>query len=125
MSSAESRWSDHAVEQVVGRLLQVGVLIATVVVVAGALMVLVVHGGAHADFRQFTGDASPLRDVAGIARLAFAGDARAIVQAGLVLLIATPIARVLLTLGAFLLQRDRLYVGLTALVLAILLYGLF
>jgi uncharacterized membrane protein len=42
-----------------------------------------------------------------------------------VLLIATPLARVALTLGAFLLQRDRLYVLLTAVVLVLLLFGLF
>lgn len=123
--AAGSRWSDHEVEQVVGRLLQVGVLIATVVVVLGALMVLVTHGGSLADFREFRGEASPFRSVGAIARLVAAGDARAIVQLGLVVLIATPIARVLLTLGAFILQRDRLYVALTALVLAILLFGLF
>jgi len=47
------------------------------------------------------------------------------VQLGLVLLIATPVARVALTLGAFILQRDRLYVVLTTVVLALLLFGLF
>ena len=120
-----SRWSDHEVEQVVGRLLQVGVLLATAVVLVGAVMVLFVHGGSVADFRVFQGEASPFRSVGAILQLVASGDARAIVQLGLVLLIATPIARVLFTLGAFILQRDRLYVALTALVLAVLLFGLF
>ena len=40
------------------------------------------------------------------------------------LLIATPVARVALTLVAFVLQRDRVYVGLTGLVLILLTYGL-
>jgi uncharacterized membrane protein len=52
-------------------------------------------------------------------------DSRAIVQLGLVMLIATPIARVAFTLIAFALQRDRVYVGVTLLVLALLLFGLF
>ena len=43
---------------------------------------------------------------------------------GLLVLIATPIARVACTLVAFALQRDRTYVGITAIVLALLLYGL-
>jgi len=47
------------------------------------------------------------------------------VQLGLVLLIATPMVRVALTLVAFLWQRDRLYVCITAFVLALLVYGLF
>jgi uncharacterized membrane protein len=46
------------------------------------------------------------------------------VELGLVLLIATPVARVALTLGAFVVQKDRLYILTTAIVLAILLYGL-
>ena len=49
----------------------------------------------------------------------------AIVQLGILLLIATPIARVACTLVAFVLQRDRIYVAITSLVLALLMYGLF
>ena len=37
-------WSDHDVEQVVGRLLQAGVIIASIVVVLGATLLLVHHG---------------------------------------------------------------------------------
>jgi uncharacterized membrane protein len=51
-------------------------------------------------------------------------DSRGVIQLGLVVLIATPVARVALTLGAFLLQRDRLYAAVTALVLLLLTYGL-
>jgi uncharacterized membrane protein len=40
-------------------------------------------------------------------------------------LIATPIARVLLSLVAFALQRDRTYVVVTLIVLVVLLSGLF
>jgi uncharacterized membrane protein len=47
-----------------------------------------------------------------------------IVQLGLLLLIATPVARVAFTLVAFVLQRDRTYVVVTSIVLALLLYGL-
>jgi len=53
-----------------------------------------------------------------------AARSEAIVQLGLLLLIATPVARVALTLAAFVLQRDRTYVVVTTLVLALLLYGL-
>lgn len=118
------RWSDHEVEQVVGRLLQVGVLVAAFVVAVGGAMLLADHGRARADFSVFRGESSPLRGVGAIARAAFKGDSRAVAQLGLVLLIATPIARVAFTLVAFVIQRDRLYVALTGLVLALLLYGL-
>jgi uncharacterized membrane protein len=48
----------------------------------------------------------------------------AIIQLGIVLLIATPIARVLLTLIAFAVRRDRMYVLISALVLVLLGYSL-
>ncbi|HWE42007.1 MAG TPA: DUF1634 domain-containing protein [Gemmatimonadaceae bacterium] len=118
------RWSDHEVEQLIGRLLQVGVLVAAGVVLIGGVMLLVQHGGRPAEFATFSTAASPLQGLAGIFRGAVALDSMAIVQLGLVLLIATPVMRVALTLVAFALQRDRLYILLTAVVLGLLLYGL-
>lgn len=120
----EAASSDHQVEQVIGRLLQVGVLVAAAVVLVGGIGLLLTYGGAPADFRTFRTEPSPLHHVGGIVRGALALDSRAIVQLGLVLLIATPVARVALTLVAFVLQRDRLYVPLTGVVLALLLYSL-
>ena len=60
-----------------------------------------------------------------LATLALAGSGAAIVQFGVVVLIATPVLRVAFTLVAFLHERDRLYTGVTALVLAILLFSFF
>jgi uncharacterized membrane protein len=124
MSKQESRWSDHAVEQVIGRLLQVGVLIAAAVVLLGAVLLLVRHGGTSASYGQFLGEPNELRTVTGIVRAAASLNAAAIVQLGLVLLIATPIARVGFTLIAFILQRDKTYVWITTIVLVLLLFGL-
>ena len=118
-------WSDYDVEQVVGRLLQAGVILASIVVVLGGTLLLARHGGERTAFAVFRGDASPLRSVSAAFVGAVHGDPRAIVQLGLVLLIATPVARVALTLTAFAAQRDRLYVAMTALVLILLLFGLF
>jgi uncharacterized membrane protein len=116
---------DERVEILIGRLLQLGVLTAAVVVLIGGAMVIAHYGRSGVDFAQFRGEEPFLKSVGAIFRAAIAGNSRAIVQLGLVLLIATPVARVALTLGAFLVQRDRLYVAITALVLAVLLYGLF
>jgi uncharacterized membrane protein len=113
------------VEQLVGRLLQIGVLIATVVVLAGGALLITTHGGDAANFRVFRGASSTLRSVSAVVQGAFTLDPRGVIQLGLVLLIATPVARVALTLVAFLIQRDRLYVMLTAIVLTLLLVGLF
>lgn len=115
---------EHRIEQFIGRLLQAGVLIAAVVVLAGGVALLVTQGHTVPDFRVFRPEPSALRSVAGIVRAAAALDSAAIVQLGLVLLIATPVARVALTLVAFAYQRDRLYVAITALVLGLLIYSL-
>jgi uncharacterized membrane protein len=47
-----------------------------------------------------------------------------LIQLGLLLLIATPIVRVALSIVGFTIERDYLYVGFTAVVLVILLYSL-
>ena len=124
MSDPRRRWSDHEVEQVIGRLLQLGVALATVVVVLGAALVLMRHWAAPVDYAVFRGAESPLRSVGAVLHGVTRRDPAAIVQLGLVLLIATPVARVALTLVAFAAQRDRLYVLLTTVVLLLLLYGL-
>ena len=111
-------------EQIVGRLLQVGVLVATFVVVVGAVALLATRGAAVMDFSRFQGTTSELRSVGGVLDGVARRDPGAIVQLGLIVLIATPVARVALTLVAFVLQRDRLYVALTTVVLTVLLYGL-
>ena len=116
--------SDHAVEQFIGRLLQIGVLVSAVVVVVGGVALLIRYGDGRADFRSFRGAPAGLRSLGGILVGAGRLDSTAIVQLGLVLLIATPIMRVGLTLIAFWRQRDRLYVSITAFVLMLLLYSL-
>jgi uncharacterized membrane protein len=121
---AESRWSDEHVEQFIGRLLQIGVLVAAVVTIAGAILLLARHGRTIADYRVFRGASPELRSPGAIVRGALALNGRAITQLGLVLLILTPVARVALTLWAFVRQHDRLYVLVTSIVLALLLYGL-
>jgi uncharacterized membrane protein len=116
--------SDHAVEQFVGRLLQVGVALSALVVVVGGLMLLMRHGGEVPSFTVFRGEPQEIRTLYGIVQGVLAADSRSIIQFGLLLLISTPILRVAFTLVAFFLQRDRVYVGITAVVLILLLYGL-
>ena len=120
----EGRWSDHAVEQLIGQLLRYGVLFAAVVTLAGGVLFLAQHGGEPAAYSVFRGEPELLRSIAAIVRGTIALQSEAIVQLGLLLLIATPVARVALTLGTFIIQRDRAYVLITLLVLTLLLYGL-
>lgn len=119
-----ARWAEHDVEQFIGNLLRIGVLVAAAVAVIGGALLLAQHGSARPDYHTFASEPAYLRSVGGIVVGALHLQSHAIVQLGLLLLIATPIARVALSLVAFALQRDRLYVAITCVVLAVLLYSL-
>jgi len=72
----------------------------------------------------FRGQPPELRSVAGVFASAQALTGEGLIEVGLLLLIATPIARVALSAVLFARQRDWLYVGITLLVLALLTYSL-
>ena len=116
--------SDHAVDQLLGNLLRVGVIVAAVVAIFGGILYLVKHGSQPVNYRVFRSEPEDLRNVRGIIEGALALRPESVVQLGLLLLIATPIARVAFGLVAFAFQRDRIFVLITSLVLAILVFSL-
>lgn len=119
------RMADQDLDNALGLLLRIGVLLAATVVLAGGAVHLAEHGGEPArTYHDFGDQPEYLRHVASVARHSATGDGRAIIQLGILLLIATPIARVVFSVFAFWVQRDYLYVGVTIVVLVILLYSL-
>jgi len=94
------------------------------VVLIGAVIFLARHGGSPADYRVFKGEPNDLRSVAGIVERSIHFSGRGIIQLGLIILIATPVARVAFAIYGFAAEGDRLYVGFTIAVLAVLLYSL-
>jgi uncharacterized membrane protein len=118
-------WTDRKVEDLIGNLLRAGVLLSAFVVFCGGVVYLARHGNEPADYRVFHGEPSDLRTIAGVLREALSFQGRGIIQLGLLLLIATPVARVGLSILGFAAERDRMYVGFAAIVLVILLYSLF
>lgn len=117
--------ADARMEMVMGRLLQSGVLLAATVVLAGGIMYLFAHAGEHTNYRAFVARPVGLRHPSELLRGMAAGDATAIIQFGILLLVATPICRVIFAVTAFLREGDRLYVGISLTVLAVLLFGMF
>jgi len=112
-------------ERVVGAVLRGGVLAAATVTAAGGALYLARHGGEPVDYGVFNGEPASLRSLTGIVRGAAGLRAEWVISAGLLLLIATPIARVAVLLAVFLRERDRLYMTVSAVVLAVLLMSLF
>ena len=118
-------WTDRRVEVIIGNLLRAGVSLAALVVIAGAVVYLARHGRSPADYRLFHGEPSDLRSIGGIWHDALSASGRGIIQLGLLLLIATPIARVAFSIFGFAEERDWFYVGVTVVVLVVLLGSLF
>jgi uncharacterized membrane protein len=118
--SGRSRLSDEAVQRAMGGVLRAGVMVAAVLVAAGGLHLLVVRGDSAVRFGTFTGTPPAWRDPVQIVRGAWALRPGDLIQLGLLVLVLTPVARVVFSAVVFLLQRDRLYVVLTGIVLVVL-----
>jgi len=119
-------WRDRRIEIILGNLLRTGVLISAAVVLLGASIYLSRHAHDPADYRVFRGEPSEYRTIRGVIQSVIVGRGRGqgLIQLGLLLLIATPIARVAFSVAGFGIERDRLYVAFTLIVLAVLLYSL-
>lgn len=115
---------DKHFEMLLGKLLRVGVILAAAVVVAGGVLYLVQYRGQTPQYGIFHGEPSDIRYASDVVRDALSGHGRGLIQLGLLLLIATPIARVAFSLVEFAIKRDWLYVTTTLIVLAVLIYSL-
>jgi uncharacterized membrane protein len=117
-------WAKHEFEIRLGRLLQIGVSAAAAAVLIGGIGYLVSYGAQAPAYHDFHGQPRQLRSVFGILAAAAQFHPAGVIALGLLLLIATPIARVAFAAYAFARQRDWLYAGVSCLVLTLLLYGL-
>ena len=124
MDIEEHGAADRRMEQLIGRLLRGGVLTAAAIVALGGVVFLARHGGEPPALDRFHGEPAALRSVSGLLGGTVALQGRAIIGLGLWVLVLTPVARVALTLVAFARQRNRAFVGITAVVLTALLWAL-
>ena len=115
---------DQRMDGMMAFLLRSGVLLAAGLVFIGGIIFLVRHPAPVTNYRVFQGEPQELRTISGILREAAQLRGRGLIQLGLLLLIATPVARVLFSVFAFLYERDWTYVAVTLAVLAILTYSL-
>ena len=121
---------------VISYTLLVGVLLSAAVILTGILLfaltqntgyarILPHHLAALITYQQHTGSGYFPSSVHDVVEGTLAGKAYAIIGLGTLLLIATPVIRVALSVFFFLEQRDWLYVWVTLIVLSVLLFGLF
>ena len=115
---------DKRLENLIGNLLRVGVLSAAALVAIGGVADLYGNHSQLVNFRTFVPDGHAMRTLAGITQSAIHLQPEGLIQFGLLLLIATPVARVVMAVIGFALEKDRLYTVVSAIVLAILIFSL-
>ena len=119
------RMTDEKLEIIIGNLLRAGVITSAIIVLLAGVVFVVEHHSDSVDYSTFHLERNDLRTIPGIVRSAGALRPDALIQFGLLLLIATPIARVALAALGFYLEGDRTYVLVSLIVLSILLVSIF
>lgn len=119
-------WEARDVELYIGKLLRYGVMISCAITLFGGIIYLFQQNGSMPDYTPtasndtFTGVAVYLRELSTILPRALSLDGAAIIQVGVLVLIATPVLRVAFSAIAFLIEKDYMYVVITLIVLAII-----
>jgi len=116
--------TEKDVQSLVGNLLRVGVYISMSIVILGGIIYMAEHGDEKIDYATFSFDKVSLKTVEAIFANALTFKGAAVVQFGLLMLIFTPIARVLMAVVSFFLEKDYLYVFIGIIVLAIIMVSL-
>jgi uncharacterized membrane protein len=114
-----AKFKDTDIQSAIGWVLRTGVILSICIVFFGGIVYIYRHGYSIADYKTFKG-VPDFVQVGGIVNglLTFRG--RAVIQSGIILLIATPIIRVVFSAIGFILEKDYLYTCITLLVLLII-----
>jgi uncharacterized membrane protein len=123
MEQKRKRMQDTDMENVIGYLLRYGVITASLVVLAGGMVYLFRHGHQVPEYRQFRGEPDKMRNLRLMWQAMLRGEGRPLIMLGLLILIATPIARIAFSIFGYLLEKDYLYTVLTAIVLLVILWN--
>jgi len=121
MAAKGKRLQDADLERFIGNLLRYGVLASSAVVLAGGIVYLFRHGAQIPQYHEFKGEPRKMREPALMWEAIWHGEGRPLIQMGLLILIATPIARIVVSCIGYLLEKDYLYAVLTVIVLLVIL----
>jgi uncharacterized membrane protein len=124
MKPGKPIYGDKKMEILMGNMLRYGVLISALFVFSGAVIYLVQHGHEKPQYHLFSGEPHRFINIRQIFKNSVEGHARSIIQLGLLLLIATPIARIVFSIVGFILEKDHLYVTITVIVLLVIIVSL-
>jgi len=117
--AAKTRFKDKDMQAIIGWVQRIGVIVSISIVIFGGVVYLSRHGSETPEHSTFTGVpvfVEAPHVIGGV--LDFRG--RAIIQIGIMLLIATPILRIIFSIIGFAIEKDKLYVAISLLVLLII-----
>ena len=115
-----SRPSDQDLDVSVAVVLRIGVTLSAAVVILGGVLSHNHLFSEVPDYAHFQPGDPGLRSVIGVVQGAVNFTPKSVIQLGLLLLIATPLARVFLCMIGFARQHNMLYIAVSAVVLLIL-----
>ncbi|HOB74232.1 MAG TPA: DUF1634 domain-containing protein [Phycisphaerae bacterium] len=111
----------------ISTVLRIGVGVSLFLVLGGTILSFIHHPDyvtSRTELSQLVGpEADFPHSLPAVAKGMWNLQGRAFVAAGLLALIATPVMRVLVSIISFVYQRDRAYVAITTIVLALLLFS--
>ena len=123
MQAMRKKVTDEDLEKIIGQLLRYGVLISSLVVLAGGIVYLIRHGRQFPQYGKFMGEPDKMREPVPMWKAIIHGEGRPLIQFGLLLLIATPIARIIFSIFGYLVEKDYLYMLITGIVLVVILWN--
>jgi len=95
-------WGDKDISLLVGQILRIGVILASSILILGGIFYLIVHGqDTVPNYRDFVGEGNSNTTITGIISGAFSRNIPQVIQLGVLLLICTPIVRVIGSLFGF------------------------
>ncbi|GAA3976850.1 DUF1634 domain-containing protein [Mucilaginibacter dorajii] len=118
--------ADQDIEQLIGLQLRYGVITASVIVLLGGLIYLYQSGSSGMpSYHTFIGTKAGFTTANEIITGLKTINAKSVIQLGVIVLIATPILRIAFSLIGFILEKDRLYIGITFIVLSVMMISIF
>ncbi|MGY3053927.1 putative membrane protein [Pedobacter sp. UYEF25] len=115
---------DRDIQVILGTLLRVGVIISMAVVLIGGVLFLIAESGTTVSYKVFTPEIATLSKPTEIIKMLPTLNGKAIIQFGILLLIFTPISRVVFSIFTFFLEKDYMYVTIGFIVLCIIMVSL-
>jgi uncharacterized membrane protein len=118
------KFKDTDMQLLLGQVLRAGTVLSICVVFFGGIIYLAKHGQSIPNYREFKGIPDFVSNAKGLFNGALTFKGQAIIQLGIILLIATPIMRVIFSTIGFALEKDYMYVVISLLVLCIICFSM-